>query len=139
VSDGESLWNDPRFRERVIEAARLRGMSLSDVCRKAGLSTSYLSKPAGRAGRSMEAVLCIAQALDVSVIELLGTANHHDATPSDENLARLALVAEVSWYFGVALGARRQIPYGVNAVELVATIMSWIDAQSLDQRRQVTP
>lgn len=123
------LWNDDEFRSKVSQLAADRGKTVAEILRSAGLSASYLSKPAGRFGRSVEAIMGIAAALNVSVIELVGVLNYHDGAPSDENLARLVLVAEVATYLHVALGARRQMPVGVPTQELVAEILRFLDAR----------
>src|SRR3954451_8769372 len=65
-------WDDDGFRKRVAQLAAERGQSISEVCRQAGLSASYLAKLAGRSGRSIEAILRIARVLDVELNDLLG-------------------------------------------------------------------
>jgi transcriptional regulator with XRE-family HTH domain len=117
------LWNDDAFRKRVAQLAADRGLSIAELCRRAGLSASYLAKPSGKSGRSVEALLGIAGALNVSMLELVGAPNLHDATPNDENLARIALVAEIAAYLYVALGARSHIPTGASIVDLVSVIL----------------
>lgn len=124
------LWDDDAFRARVSRLASERGRTISDVCRSAGLSASYLAKPAGRAGRSVEALLGIARTLEVSLVELVGTTNRHDATPTDDNLVRLALVAEIAANLYIALGARKQVPAATDTVEIVSDLLRRIEDRS---------
>jgi transcriptional regulator with XRE-family HTH domain len=63
----ETRWDDDAFRERVTKLAADRGLTIAAVCRAAGTSGSYFAKPAGRSGRSIEALLRIARTLDVSL------------------------------------------------------------------------
>jgi transcriptional regulator with XRE-family HTH domain len=96
--DRACLWDDRAFCARVERLAEERGSSMSKVCRRAGLSASYLAKPAGRSGRSIEAILRIARELDVNVMELIGgTSTHqrHDLLPTDEMLNHLALTFDI--------------------------------------------
>src|SRR5918998_6737520 len=87
--DRDLLWDDRAFCARVERLAEARGRSVSQVCRRAGLRASYLAKPAGRSGRSIEALLRIARELDVDMMELIGGASthqRHDPLPTDEML-----------------------------------------------------
>ena len=124
------LWNDDEFRRRVTRLAQQRGRSLNDLCTRAGLSASYLAKSAPRSGRSVEALLRIARELEVSIFELIGTSNHHDAAPTDDNLSRVALVAEIAATLYIALGARSEIPTARDPIGLVSTILSEIERRS---------
>ena len=133
--DADPLWDDESFRSRVTDLATLRGRSVSEVCYAAGLSYTYLAKPAGKSGRSIEALLKIARELEVSVIELVGTINHHDSAPSDDNLARLSLTFELASYVYVALGARRQVPAAKDTMKLVAEIMRMIESSGKAEDR----
>lgn len=129
------LWDDGAFRGRVSQLAADRGLSIPEVCRRAGVSISYLAHPAGRQGRSIEALLKIARELGVSLIELVGSMpDHHDAHPTDENLARVALVAELSALLYIALGARRQVPSNINPVTITSAVLRLIEADSPQQR-----
>src|SRR3954462_11317209 len=133
---GDPLWDDDAFRRRVSQLARDRGLSIPEVCRRAGVSASYLAHPAGRQGRSIEALLKIARELGVGLIELIGSMpDHHDASPTDENLARVALVAELAALLYIALGARRQVPSNINPVTVTSAILRLIEAEAQQQQR----
>lgn len=121
------LWNDDEFRRRVTRLAQQRGKSLNELCTRAGLSASYLSKSAPRSGRSVEALMRISRELQVSLFELIGTSDRHDAAPTDDNLSRVALVAEIAATLYIALGARSEIPTGFDAIGLVSQILSEIE------------
>jgi hypothetical protein len=115
---------------RVQQLAAARGKTIADVCRESGLSGSYFAKPAGRSGRSVEALMSISKTLQISIIELIGSTNHRGAAPTDDNLTRMALVAEVAAYLYVALGSRRQIPRDINTLEVIAEILRNIEGSS---------
>lgn len=132
TDDAPLLWDDDAFRAQVIRLAGDRGRTITDVCRSAGLSASYLARSAGKSGRSIEALLAVAETLEVSLIELIGVSNHHDGRPTDDNLARLALVYDVASHLYIALGARRQIPSSPsNVAVLVGALMRMIEAPKL--------
>lgn len=121
------LWDDDAFRARVAALAARRGMSIAEVCRRADVSASYFAKAAGKSGRSVEALMSLARVLEVSLIELIGAPNFHDGAPTEQNLARLALVMEIAAYLYVALGARPQIPAGLATAPLISEIMRRIE------------
>jgi hypothetical protein len=131
-SGAESLprWDDDAFRQKIAGLAAKRGLSVTGVCKAAGLSASYLAKSAGRSGRSIEAILSIAEVLDVSLLELVDAANKNGAAPSEENLARLTLVAEIAARLYVALGARPGLPADVNVSRLLPDILAGIENAS---------
>lgn len=132
------LWDDDAFRARVAQLAEQRKMSIAHVCKEARLSASYFARAAGKSGRSVEALLSLAQVLEISLVELIGATNHHAAMPTEQNLTRLALVAEIAAYLYVALGARPQIPAGVETGPLISEIMRRIDgAAGSAQLRQL--
>lgn len=66
------LWDDAAFLCRMRRFAAANGVSLAELCRWAGLSREYLNKSAGASGRSIEALLRLAQGLGITLPELLG-------------------------------------------------------------------
>lgn len=121
------LWNDDQFCQRVAEIAAARNKSVRRICQDAGLAPDYLNKPAARNGRSIEALMRISRELEVSLIELIRPVDRHDAQPTDNQLSRLALVAEIGAYLLIALGARKEMPTGVDASDVVSRILLRIE------------
>jgi len=70
--DTRQLWDDAAFLRRAAALAAARGQHVRDISRAAGMSHDYLSRPAPRNGRSIEALLHIAAVLEIDVCELIG-------------------------------------------------------------------
>jgi transcriptional regulator with XRE-family HTH domain len=83
----QSQPKDPAFYQSVGKAIELsrryQDKSRRELAKKAGISYSYLSEiETGKKGPSAEALLAIAQALDLAPSELLGTAESWLEGPS---------------------------------------------------------
>jgi len=89
---------DPAFYQSVGKAIELsrryQDKSRRELAEKSGISYSYLSEiETGKKGPSAEALLAIAEALDLAPSELLGTAESWLASP-EQSLARMPLSSD---------------------------------------------
>lgn len=64
-------WSEKDFQERVRAFARRRGITLTALLQRAGVTEDYLRHPP-EVGRNIAGILKIAEALDVPPAELMG-------------------------------------------------------------------
>lgn len=125
-----SLWDDIAFRERVLEAARLRGIdTLTEVARLARLDPKYFreDRPNKPDGRNIRHVLQIAEALQTDPAYLLGLSDSPpSAEPGADALDRVAFVSSIAAHLFVAMARRRQ-PARVDAERLAKMVVEILD------------
>lgn len=98
--DQPQLWDDLRFRHRVQEATRERGLALSDVMRAVGLPQDYTYRAAD--GRNTNVIMRLSEFLGVSPGELSGwvptpEAARHEEAPPEDSVIRGPRLEPLSW------------------------------------------
>ena len=97
------LWDEDRFQRIVRKAARLKGISLSEVARLAGTSHAWLSQPATTTGRGIEKVLQIADVLDIDPVEFMTEPGRPIRNAAAARLRLLSTIATVTAHLVAAL------------------------------------
>lgn len=124
------MWDDLAFRERVMEAAKARGIdTLKEVARLARLDPKYFreDRPNMPDGRNVRHVMQIAEALDSDPAYLLGlTDSPTEPKVSTDSLDRVAFVSSIAAHLYVAM-ARRRTPDQVDAHRLAKMVVELLD------------
>ena len=102
VRSGRLLWDEDRFQRLVRDAAKRKGLTLTEVARLVGSAPSWLQTPATKTGRGVEKILQIAGVLDIDPAELLGR-KRQDKAPVDSRLQLVTTIATVTAHLAVAL------------------------------------
>lgn len=124
------VWDDAAFRARVEAIGAKQGLSVRDVCRRAGLAADTLDKPAEKKGRSIVVTLAIAKALGVSILEIVSPEEAVGQTllaVDRDSLGRLALTAHIAAHLYLSLDSHRKIPAPRDAERIVRVIIDLLD------------
>ena len=84
-------WSEKDFRARVKMHAARRGLTITEVLKRAGVTEDYLRHPP-EGGRNISAILKIAEVLTVNPAELMGLELSHEerrSTPISRKSARI--------------------------------------------------
>ena len=125
-----TVWDEIGFRERVLDAARLRGINtLKDVAHEARLDPKYFreDRPTLPDGRNVRHVLQIAEALDADPAYLLGLTDSPPLpSPGADALDRVAFVASIAAHLYAAM-ARRRPPGRADCQKLAKMVVNILD------------
>jgi hypothetical protein len=127
---GVATWDEIGFRERVMSAARERGMeTFSEVARRAHLDPKYFrdDRPHLPDGRNIRHVLQIAEALEVDPVWLIGLESGGAPLGKESDaLEKVAFVSSLAAHLYVAMAQRRP-PVQVDMAKLVRMLVEIID------------
>jgi transcriptional regulator with XRE-family HTH domain len=122
------VWDDAGFIRRVNQEADKLGVSLNEVCRRAGLSKDYLGKtPQG--GRNVLSIQKLAAVLGVEPAYLMGFATEVHIKPNpptreETQLQALGLAANIAAHVYLVLNCQQtpKLPDGIDKNQLVDLI-----------------
>jgi transcriptional regulator with XRE-family HTH domain len=117
------VWDDAGFIRRVNQEADKLGLSLNEVCRRAGLSKDYLGKtPQG--GRNVLSIQKLAAVLGVEPAYLMGFATEVPPTREETQLQALGLAANIAAHVYLVLNCQQtpKLPDGIDKNQLVDLI-----------------